>query len=93
MGQAAGAANTLQMPSPVNLSTVPSKRWTPSERIWKKRSMIRYHSSGSTFSPRSHRAFEIREEDRHLLPLAFERATGGQDLLDEMFRSVGAGIG
>ena len=41
------------IPSPVNLSTVPSKRWTPSERIAKKRCMILRHSSGSSCSARS----------------------------------------
>src|SRR5262245_11467392 len=41
------------MPSPVYWLTVPSKRWIPSERIAKKRSNIRCHSSGSTRSARS----------------------------------------
>src|SRR5262249_54647297 len=41
------------MPSPVYWLIVPSKRCTPSERIAKKRSMIRCHSSGSIDSERS----------------------------------------
>ena len=41
------------MPSPVNLSTVPSKRVTPAERIFRKRSMIARHSSGSSAPARS----------------------------------------
>ena len=44
---AIGAPNRAMMPSPVNLSTVPSNWWTPSQRIAKKRSMICRHSSGS----------------------------------------------
>jgi hypothetical protein len=41
------------MPSPVNLSTVPSKRWTPSQRISTKRSMMIRQASGSSCSARS----------------------------------------
>src|SRR5215207_8692078 len=41
------------IPSPVNLSTVPSKRSTASVRIEKKRCMILRHSSGSCCSARS----------------------------------------
>src|SRR3954454_2688706 len=41
------------MPSPVNLSTVPSNRWTPSQRISKNRSMIWRQASGSCCSARS----------------------------------------
>ena len=41
------------IPSPVNLSTVPSKRRTPSESSAKKRCMIRRHSSGSVCSAMS----------------------------------------
>src|SRR5215213_6540104 len=41
------------IPSPVNLSTVPSKRVTVSARIEKKRCMILRHSSGSSCSARS----------------------------------------
>src|SRR4051794_26328299 len=41
------------IPSPVNLSTVPSKRSTASVRIEKKRCMIFRHSSGSCCSARS----------------------------------------
>src|SRR6266849_5992305 len=40
-------AESTMMPSPVNLSTKPSKRSTPFERIWKKRFMICDHSSAS----------------------------------------------
>ena len=50
------------MPSPVYWLTVPSKRCTPSARIWKKRSRIRCHSSGSTCSGQLHRALHVREE-------------------------------
>src|SRR4051812_39234822 len=41
------------IPSPVNLSTVPPKRSTPSERTRKNRSMTRAQSSGSSPSARS----------------------------------------
>ena len=41
------------IPSPVNLSTKPSKRSTPSERTLKKRCMIADHSSGSSCSASS----------------------------------------
>ena len=41
------------IPSPVNLSTVPSKRWTASERIEKKPCMIPRHCSGSCCSAMS----------------------------------------
>jgi hypothetical protein len=41
------------IPSPVYWLIVPSKRWTPPDRIAKKRSMILCHSSGSTCSERS----------------------------------------
>src|SRR4029077_2859768 len=41
------------IPSPVNLSTKPSKRSTPSERIWKKRCMISDHASASICSASS----------------------------------------
>jgi hypothetical protein len=41
------------IPSPVNLSTVPSNRSTPAERSAKKRSMIERQASGSFFSARS----------------------------------------
>src|SRR5207253_8609267 len=41
------------IPSPVNLSTVPSNRVTVSARIEKKRCMIVRHSSGSSCSARS----------------------------------------
>src|SRR5262249_12542575 len=41
------------IPSPVYWLIVPSKRWTPGERIAKKRSMILCHSSGSSCSARS----------------------------------------
>src|SRR5207245_134729 len=41
------------MPSPVYWFTVPSKRCTPSVSSWKKRSMIRCHSSGSSCSASS----------------------------------------
>ena len=40
-----------------------------------------------------HRALHVGEEDGYLLPLAFESAAGGEDLLDEMFRGVGERIG
>src|SRR5439155_9743698 len=38
-----------------------------------------------------HRAFHVGEEDRHLLPLAFEGGARGEDLLGEVRRRVGAG--
>ena len=41
------------IPSPVNLSTVPSNSVTASARIEKKRCMILRHSSGSCPSARS----------------------------------------
>jgi NAD(P)-dependent dehydrogenase (short-subunit alcohol dehydrogenase family) len=41
------------IPSPVNLSTVPSKRVTAAARVEKKRCMIARHSSGSSCSARS----------------------------------------
>jgi hypothetical protein len=40
-----------------------------------------------------HRAPEVGEEHRDLLPLAFEGALRGQDLLGEMARGVGLGGG
>ena len=40
-----------------------------------------------------HRALHVGEEHRHLLALAFERAARGEDLLDQMLRRVGAGLG
>jgi len=36
-----------------------------------------------------HRALEIREEDRHLLPFTFERALGGEDPLGEVLGGIG----
>src|SRR5439155_9713543 len=44
---------SAMMPSPVYWFTVPSKRCTPSVSSWKKRSMIRCHSSGSSCSASS----------------------------------------
>src|SRR5437773_4830320 len=40
-----------------------------------------------------HRARDISEEDGDRLALALERALGGEDLLDEVARRVGAGLG
>src|SRR5438445_11905709 len=37
------------------------------------------------------KARHICEQDRHLLPLAFERALGGQDLLGEVSGRIGLG--
>ncbi len=37
--------------------------------------------------------FPIGEQDGHLLALAFKRGAGGEDLVGEMFGSVGAGLG
>jgi hypothetical protein len=39
-----------------------------------------------------HRALHVREEDGYLLPLALKSASCGEDLLDEVFRGVGARI-
>src|SRR5262245_47004516 len=39
-----------------------------------------------------HRALHIGEEDGHLLPLALESGTGGEDLLGEMPRRVRVGV-
>jgi len=36
-----------------------------------------------------HRALEIGEEDRHLLPFTFERALGGEDPLGEVLGGIG----
>jgi hypothetical protein len=94
MWQAAGAANTLQMPSPVNLSTVPSKRCcTPSERIWKKAVHDPVQFFGVDLLGEVHRALHIGEQHSHLLTFAFEGAPGGEDLLREMFRRVGTRVG
>src|SRR6266568_1868866 len=38
-----------------------------------------------------HRSLEIREENRHLLALAFEGALGGEDPVREMLGGVGVG--
>src|SRR5262249_19119610 len=40
-----------------------------------------------------HRALRVSEENGHLLALALESGTGGEDLLGEVLRRVGAGIG
>jgi hypothetical protein len=40
-----------------------------------------------------HRSLHISKEHRDLLPLAFESGTSGEDLLGEVFRRVGAGVG
>jgi len=40
-----------------------------------------------------HRARDVGEEDGDRLSLALERALGGEDLLDEVARRVGAGLG
>jgi hypothetical protein len=40
-----------------------------------------------------HRALHVGEEDSDLLPLPFERAAGGEDLLGEMLRRVAPRIG
>jgi hypothetical protein len=40
-----------------------------------------------------HRTLEIREEDGHLLPLAFEGAAGRENLLGEVLRRVQTWIG
>src|SRR6185295_6332797 len=40
-----------------------------------------------------HRAFEIREEDSHLLALAFQRGLRGKDLLGDVFGDVRLGAG
>jgi len=45
------------IPSPVYWFTVPSKRCTPSARIWKKRSRMWCQSSGSTDSASSSELF------------------------------------
>jgi hypothetical protein len=45
-----GAPKSAMIPSPVYWLTVPSKRWTPSVRIAKKRSMISCQVSGSRSS-------------------------------------------
>ncbi len=54
---AIGAPKSAMMPSPVNLSTKPSKRSTPSARMAKKRCMICDHSSGSSCSASSMEPF------------------------------------
>ena len=77
------------IPSPVNLSTVPSKRWTPSQRIAKKRSMIRLPLLGVALLGELHRAHHVGEQHRHLLALALERAAAGADLLGEVLRGRG----
>ena len=51
--RAMGAPNSAMMPSPVNLSTVPSAWWTASASTWKKRFISSRHDSGSSFSARS----------------------------------------
>jgi hypothetical protein len=40
-----------------------------------------------------HRTLHVREEDGHLLALAFEGAAGGENLFGEMLRGVGARVG
>jgi hypothetical protein len=50
---ASGAPKRAMMPSPVNLSTNPSKRSTPSVRMAKKRDMIFEKASGSRLSANS----------------------------------------
>jgi hypothetical protein len=48
-----GAPKSAIMPSPVNLSTKPSNRSTPSDRMRKKRCMMALHASGSICSASS----------------------------------------
>jgi hypothetical protein len=40
----------------------------------------------------AHRTLHVAKEHRHLFPLPFESATGGQDLLGKVLRGVGARI-
>ena len=47
-------------------------RCTPEANIWKKRSRIRCHSSGSTCSTSSIEPLTSAKQDRHLLALAFQ---------------------
>jgi hypothetical protein len=42
-----------------------------------------------TVSEQFHRTLEIREEDGHLLALAFDGCPGGEDLLGQMLWRVG----
>ncbi len=51
--RAIGAPNSAMMPSPVNLSTVPSARCTASASTWKNRFISSRHDSGSSRSARS----------------------------------------
>ena len=44
-----------------------------------------------TFGEQLHRAFQVGEQDGHLLALAFHRRLGGEDLLGEMLGGVGVG--
>src|SRR6266404_1091695 len=67
-------------PSPVNLSTKPSKRPMPSEKMRKKRCMSYDHASGSSCRE-LHRARHVDEEDGDLLALALDRGCRLADLL------------
>ena len=51
--RAIGAPNSAMIPSPVNLSTVPSAWCTASASTWKNRFISSRHDSGSSFSARS----------------------------------------
>ena len=55
--------------------------------------MIPCHSSGSSRLGELHRPLHVGEEHRHLLALALERASRGEDLLGEVLRGVGARLG
>ena len=89
---AMGAPKSAMMPSPVYWLTVPSKRCTPSARMWKKRSRIRCHSSASTWLGQLHRALDVGEEHAHLLALALERRLALEDLLGQVVGRVVAGV-
>ena len=69
------------MPSPVYWFTVPSKRWTPSERICEEAVHDLVPLFGVELLGEIHRALHVGEEHGDLLALAFEGATRRQDLL------------
>jgi hypothetical protein len=78
------------IPSPVYWFTVPSKRCTPSVRIWKKRSRSRCHSSASTCSAISIEPFTSAKRTVTCLRSPSSADLDCQDLVGEVLRGVSA---
>src|SRR5712691_9655494 len=79
------------IPSPITWLTVPSVAVHRLHHVVEHRVEDLPGFFGIAVGQELHRALEIREEDRHVLPFTFERALGGEDLLGEMFRRVSVG--